>query len=321
MTKYTRPLPNIEVVIQDIEDALAASQKSRNSFTLDNYKKFGGLFDGRSLRRYGGFEFLKRNSNLDYSGDEPIMRSTTTELKKVLFIPDCHVPYHDAKAWNLMMAAAREFEPDTIVILGDFADFYAVSAYEKDPRRPNDLSDELAIVEEKLDELDALGASKKIYICGNHEDRLERYLISRAPALFGSVTIPATLHLAERGWQFIQYKRSFKLGKLHLTHDTGTAGINAHRQSMAAFQGSVIIGHTHRMEVSVLGNAAGAPQIGAMFGWLGDFDKVDYMHAIKARRDWVHGFGIGYQESNGVIHLQPIPIVEGTCVVNGKLIR
>ena len=43
------------------------------------------------------------------------------------------------------------------------------------------------------------------------------------------------------------------------------------------------------------------------------------MHEAKAS-DWVKGFGIGYLEpQTGIVHLQPVPIVNGRCVVNGKL--
>lgn len=241
-------------------------------------------------------------------------------LRKVLFVPDTHVPYHDEQAFKLLLKAGRVFEPDTVVLLGDFADFYSVSSHDKDPRRASDLEYEVGIVKEKLAELKKLGASRHVYICGNHEERLERYLMQKAPALFGTVKIPDVLGLRNE-WEFVPYKRSFKLGKLNLTHDTGTAGQNAHRQSMDAYQGSAAIGHTHRMEFSVRGKASGSPQVGAMFGWLGDFDKVDYMHQIKAKRDWVHGFGLGHMEDTGVIHITPVPMVNGKVVVCGKLVQ
>lgn len=242
-------------------------------------------------------------------------------LKRILFVPDTHAPYHDKKAFALMLKAARKFKPDVVVVQGDFADFYAVSGHDKDPRRAQNLDYEVGVVKERLRELTALNPERKIYVCGNHEDRLERYLIQRAPALFGTVKVPEVLGLRESFWEFVPYKRSLKLGKLNLTHDTGTAGQNAHRQAMDTFQGSVTIGHTHRMEYTVKGRAEGAGQVGAMFGWLGDFDSIDYMHRMQAKRNWVHGFGIGFMEPNGVVHLQPIPIVNGKCVVQGELIQ
>jgi len=243
------------------------------------------------------------------------------DLQRVLIIPDVHRPYHDKAAWALLLRAAREFKPDKIVVLGDFADFYSVSSFDKHPKKASDLKWEADDANLGLDELDKLGAGTKIFIKGNHEDRLERYLCKAAPALIGCVSVDELFRFAERGWQVVDYKRSTRLGKLRVTHDTGTAGINAHRQSVDAFQASVVIGHTHRMEMSFKGCADGSPTVGAMFGWLGDFAQIDYMQAVKARRDWVHGFGIGYQELDGVIHLQPVPIINGRCVVGGKLIR
>lgn len=241
-------------------------------------------------------------------------------LKRVLFIPDVHRPYHDKRAWATMIKAARVFKPDKIVVLGDFGDYYAASSFAKDPRRKLDLKWETDDANAGLDELDSLGAFTKLFIAGNHEDRLERYLMSSAPALIGVTSVPELYRLAERGWQYTPYKRSTRSGKLRVTHDTGTAGQNAHRQSVDAFQASTVIGHTHRMEMSFKGNADGKPTVGAMFGWLGDFDQIDYMQQVKARRDWVHGFGIGYEEANGVTHLQCVPIIEGRCVINGELI-
>lgn len=242
-------------------------------------------------------------------------------LLRVLFVPDCHVPYEDKKAFELLLRAAAVFKPDLIVILGDFADFYAVSSHSKDPRRVRLLKDEVTAVQERLQQLKAI-CPRIIYVSGNHEDRLSRYLQERAPELFGHVEIPEVLGLRELGIQYVEYKDTYHLGKLHVTHDTGTAGQNAHRQSMTTFgRASTIIGHTHRMEYSVIGNADGPPALGAMFGWLGDFDAIDYMHKHKIKADWVHGFGVGYMEPNGIVHVRPCPIVNGAVVIDGVLVR
>ncbi len=242
-------------------------------------------------------------------------------LKRILFVPDCHHPFVDKQAWDVMLRAGEVFRPDIIVVLGDFGDFYSCSAHDKNPTRTNDLEFEVGKIREARAQLDKLGASKKIFIEGNHEFRLARYLASNAPAVFKMLSVPELFELTENGWDFVPYKDSCRLGKLHLTHDTGTAGQNAHRQAMSAFQGSVIIGHTHRMEFSVMGNADGPPQVGAMFGWLGDLSEIDYLHAIQAKRNWTTGFGLGWMEPNGVVHLQPVPIVNGACCVLGQIIR
>jgi hypothetical protein len=89
---------------------------------------------------------------------------------------------------------------------------------------------------------------------------------------------------------------------------------------MDAFQHNIVIGHTHRLGYAVEGNAQGERHVTAMFGWLGDVEQIDYMHRVKAIKDWSLGFGIGYLEpKTGTVYLVPIPIVNYTCVVEGKL--
>lgn len=240
-------------------------------------------------------------------------------LQRILYIPDAHVPYEDDRAFNLMCRVAKNIGVDVVVILGDFMDCYAISDHDKNPNRVRLLDEEIAHGNERLTQLDKLKAKKKYYIKGNHENRLERYLMRKAPELYNMVQMKDLLKLGDRGWHVVEYRDHDRIGKVYATHETGTAGQNAHRQSVNAFGSNVVIGHTHRMEFSVVGSLTGVPHVGAMFGWLGDFSKVDYMHRVKAKRDWVHGFGIGYMQPNGVVHIHPVPIVNWAVVVEGKL--
>lgn len=240
-------------------------------------------------------------------------------LRRILYVPDTHVPYEDKRAWALMLKCAKSWKPDTIVILGDFGDFYAVSSHDKHPGRVRLLDEEVAAVNARLTELDALGADEKHFVSGNHEDRLERYLMCKAPELFNLVRVRDLFKLTERGWRFTPYKQHVKVGKVFVTHDTGNAGGQAHVKAMQAFQGNTAIGHTHRMGIHYEGNAKGKSHVGAMFGWLGDVEKIDYMHRIAAMRGWQLGFGTGYQEPSGVTHLNPVPIVNYKAVLEGRL--
>ncbi len=141
------------------------------------------------------------------------------KLKRLFFCPDSHIPYEDKDAFELMLRAASIFKPDTFIIGGDFADFYSVSSHNKDPSRGNDLQKEVDAVKARLDEIQKrVKPKEKVFICGNHEERLERYLMSEAPALWNSVKIPNILGLKERGWRYIPYRDHVKIGKLHVTH-------------------------------------------------------------------------------------------------------
>ena len=239
-------------------------------------------------------------------------------LEPLLIFSDAHRPYHDERAWQLMLQVGRWLKPTHLVVNGDLADFYAVSSHSKDPRRVKSLDAELADVNKGLDELDALGATFKHLISGNHEDRLARYLQDRAPELFTMFELPKLFNLKGRGWLYTPYKDHTKVGKLHLTHDVGAAGRYASFKALDTYQHSISTGHTHRLCYVVEGNAVGEFKLSCSFGWLGDASKVDYMHRVSVLKNWTLGFGVGYiHRETGVAYLTPVPIIDYTCVVNG----
>jgi predicted phosphodiesterase len=241
-------------------------------------------------------------------------------LEAGLIVPDTHAPYHDVDAWALMMDVAQDLEPSTVVVLGDLVDFYSISSHSKDPRRKMTLEQEVAAACELRAELDSLGADHKVFVEGNHETRLERYLSEKAPELFGLADVGVLLELESNGWEHVAYRDSTRIGKVHYTHDIGKAGRYSTYQTLDAYQHSVVFGHSHRLCYVVEGDATGKAKVGVQFGWLGDPRKADYMHRVKANREWATGFGISYTDTQtGHVFLQPVPIVDKRCVVNGKL--
>lgn len=240
-------------------------------------------------------------------------------MKSILFIPDTHCPYHDDRAFALLGKVADQLRPDITVILGDFADFYAVSSHLKDPARRETLEDEVAKTRILLRCVESWSKGKRLYVMGNHEDRLARYIATQADAMHGIVTVDSLFGLTDHGWAITPYKQHTAVGKLYITHDLGKSGATAVKDAAASYQDNVVIGHIHRMLYQVGGSAKRKSHVAASFGWLGDVSRVDYMHQIRAYRDWTLGFGLGYLEPNGVVHLQPVPIVAYKCVVNGKL--
>ena len=68
-----------------------------------------------------------------------------------------------------MLKVAKDFNPDEVVLLGDFLDFYSVSSHKKDPRLQTMLKFEIEQGNKYLDQLDDLFPNKeKIYIDTKH---------------------------------------------------------------------------------------------------------------------------------------------------------
>ena len=243
------------------------------------------------------------------------------KLEKILLWPDTHIPYHDKKAVDLILKVAKKWKPDTIVLGGDFIDNYSVSSHDRDPNRSLKLDVEVEETIKYLKIIKELKAKKNIFIAGNHEWRLERYLMSVAPELNNIVSTPKILKLKELGFEYIPYKQVYKIGKLAITHDLGKAGRTAHLKALDDYQNNVVIFHTHRLGYAIEGDVEGNKHVGTMLGWLGDVESADYKHRAMANKEWALGFGIAYHDTKtGVVYVVPIPIVNYTCLIEGELI-
>lgn len=235
---------------------------------------------------------------------------------------DLHAPYEDKKAVDLVLKVGKKLKPDILILTGDIADCFSVSSHSKDPMRGRHFGEEAQYVRNLLDRFERLGAKRKVFVLGNHEDRLRRYLEEKAPELYDFIDIPGVFGLKERGWQVVPYKRDTKIGKLHVTHDVGSAGRYNVFKCLDTYQGNVVTGHTHRFSYVVEGNAKGEHMVSAQFGWLGDADAVDYMASVNVKRNWTLGFGVGYLDTDtNNVHLTPIPIIGYRCVVEGTLFK
>lgn len=244
-------------------------------------------------------------------------------MQPIHIIPDTHIPFHDKAAWALNLKVIRERQPKTLIIMGDFADFYSINGHGVDPKhRDLRLKDEVGAVNTCLDQLDAaVPNAARYFIQGNHEWRLDRYIQDRAAKLHGMLTTEKSFRLRKRGWHYTPYHQHIKIGSVFYTHDTGKAGANAHRQAERAFSDNAVIGHTHRMALEISGNARGKPHVCGMFGWLGDINAAEYMHLINARRDWTLGFGTGWMKKDGTTFFSQHPIVNGEACVDGHLFK
>jgi len=224
-----------------------------------------------------------------------------------LIVPDVHAPYHDGRAWETMLEFAEGLPLTTLIVLGDFADYYSVSSHRRNPDREARLRLEVEGARRCRADLDALEVNAKHFIFGNHEDRLTRYVRDRAPALEGLVESSDILALGDNGWELTDYRDALELHDTVYTHDMGKCSRAALYDALAAVPRNVVMGHLHRLQYVVEGDAQGRMKQAFCPGWLGDVSQVDYKHAIKARRDWRLGFGLA-KVVKGETTLIPVPI-------------
>ena len=171
---------------------------------------------------------------------------------KVLILSDIHIPYHDEVAVAAAIAHGKKKKPDVVILNGDIGDFYGVSRHDKDPRRS--LSDELDAIRQFLFYLRQQFPNARIlYKIGNHEARMEMFLVKNAPVLLGvsDFELPVLLKFDELKIELVPSLTLIRLGNLPIYHGHElpqgmSSPVNPARGIWMRVQESLICGHWHR---------------------------------------------------------------------------
>jgi hypothetical protein len=240
--------------------------------------------------------------------------------ERIFFVPDSHFPYVDRKAWGLAMRFARWFQPHRIVVGGDYLDCYTVSSHSKSPTRYSRLVDEIADSMWGLDELDTLGAERKDFLLGNHCFRLQRLIDNHCPALQGlkGTTIEEIMSLQSRGWVSHKYMVELLIGKLRVCHDYGQAGKYSLGRAVVTMDSDIVQNHTHLAQTEHRVSKAGENISGNSFGWLGDFEAIDYCHRGVAMHTWAHACGGGITRPDGSVRREVVRLGNGRPTFDGQ---
>jgi len=241
------------------------------------------------------------------------------KLYKRLFIPDTHTPFHDPQCVKVLLDVARDFRPDEVVYLGDWWDCYSVSSYDKDPEKNfASLKDELLQGLDILHQVEKVSrANRFVFLQGNHEYRIDRYLNTYASKLHNILPVREILQLP-KSYTFYPYgqENHYRCGKLILTHGSLT-NKHAAASMVAKYGHSVMFGHTHKIQEYQVRTITGECHRGINIGWLGDPKRAAEYVANVA--DWSNGFALGYFNKRGHFWTQIVHIINGHAVVNGKL--
>jgi predicted phosphodiesterase len=170
-------------------------------------------------------------------------------MKKTILAQDFHFPFQDIWLIALFLAFVNRERPDQIILPGDILDCYTISRFDKDPNRKLKLQGEINECFNFLVDLrEAAGEDCEIvYLEGNHEQRLRKYLWSKAPELadLECLTIEGLLELDTLD---VKYQESIDIGKFHIYHGSlvrQEAGYTA-KAEFVKNGCSGMTGHTHR---------------------------------------------------------------------------
>lgn len=233
----------------------------------------------------------------------------TEELKLkdgiVIIGSDVHIPFHDNKALDAFGKYCEELQPAAIVLNGDVLDFYKLSRFVKgEGRNPYE---EITCCQEFLKELRCSCPNSEIfYVIGNHETRLQTYVLNNAPHLASLVedvfTIIKTTDYDVKGCSEVIINDNFVCthGKL-LGNKAGLSAIKEiekHYMSGAS-------GHTHRLAKFITRKAK------RKFVWLETGCLCDLNPEYVQDPDWQQGFAVIQFEKGKLKRAEVLEIENG----------
>jgi len=232
---------------------------------------------------------------------------------RILLLSDIHVPYHNITAITRAIEYGKEKKVNAIVFNGDTLDCYALSRYEKDPRKRK-FAEELESCRQLLKVFRNEFPGVPFYFkLGNHEERYEAYLRTKAPELLGTseFTLDALLRFGELGCEFIQDKRIIKAGKLNILHGhefgrSVFSPVNPARGYYMRAKASVICGHNHQTSEHSENNLEGKVVTTWSTGCLCEMHP-QYMPINK----WNHGFSYIQVFNDGGFEVDNLKIIRG----------
>lgn len=186
------------------------------------------------------------------------------QAKKVMVVSDLHFPFEDKESINITKKVAQLYKPNYFVINGDLVDMYSLSFWDKNPDN-FDVKHELNLAKSYLKDMRKLLGkdTTMVYLEGNHEARLQRYLWKNPElANLDVLKMENLLDLDELnikwvGGEMDYWKKtsgSYNIGDTRIMHgDNRMNGASTSKYSGYSIKNTVqttrkntVIGHVHR---------------------------------------------------------------------------
>lgn len=223
----------------------------------------------------------------------------------IVVASDFHVPFQDDKAIGAFLHYCKTNQPNVIVLNGDILDMFMLSRFTKgEGRNPYEEIQECRKILAKIREV--CPQAYVFYVIGNHETRLERYVLSKAPELASLVedvfTILKVKDFEIQGCSSLLVNDNFKFK--HGTLLGNRSCLSAMKELENAYM-SGSSGHSHRLGKYIVRKA------GRKFVWLesGGLMRLDPEYMIEP--NWQQGFCVIRFRDGKLVHSKCIEIEDG----------
>jgi len=251
----------------ELLNILEAHEKINGTLPTRRVLRKSGLSEGPFIRVFGSFSAAKEyynQSKLSVQLDDIwIKKSDIVQFyPTTLVIPDAHVsPDQDNSRFVILNKLILDRKPDYIIFMGDFVTLESLSNWDLNKagvmegrRYQMDIEAGQQALELTLKNVKQTYSPTIIYLHGNHETRLDRYVESK-PELKDHLDLNKDLNLKGYGVDVIvQYREYYTIEGTQFTHSPMNAANQAlsgkfaiHRASEMT-QNSLVFAHSHRKE-------------------------------------------------------------------------
>jgi predicted phosphodiesterase len=308
VTKYPDTFKTANSARYAIQRARGARKSNNNPYaakTISDPVKYTGP------KGTTNFRFLVPPSDADDYEDFVIHGA-----QRVLRLSDIHYPFHDVRALDAAINYGVNLDPTVLLLAGDIVDLPDFSKHPKLNRR-SFLEREMTIVVQQLDQFrQAFPKARIVWMEGNHEQRLKKYVIEKAPELAGVplMDVPGFVRLyggpsAMDRVEWVDDCRTVRTGNLAHLHGhefRGGGGVNPARWLYLRTGESAMVGHFHRTsehsEPTLGGKQIGSWSTGCLCTL-----NPDWMRKTK----WNHGMAYIEVEASGNFEARNHRIIDG----------
>lgn len=249
-------------------------------------------------------------------------------LTRSLVINDVHAPFHDPKALSLVLDVAEDIKVDRIIINGDLLDFYDINSHgAKHPDIMQKLDDEIDWGIDFFDKLRKRFKDVKIvFIFGNHEYRLDRFIMNNCPTFWNIIKLEKMLRLKELDIEYLHYNKKYRVDKtnLFIQHSPPSYGVNGARTSLLKkMDSNYIWGCTHREQHAAITGDSGQVYRAWFNGWLGSTsltkEHAQVFSYAKGHENWQQCFSLVSVYNQTEFFVEQVSINNHKCFVDGHL--
>lgn len=198
-----------------------------------------------------------------------------------------------------------------IVLNGDTLDCHELSRFDKQPNK-NRYVEEIKEGREFLAYLrKKFPSARIIWNRGNHEERLDIYLTTKAPELFGLdvLTYPSLLYFDNLGVEYPDEHSYLMMGKLNVLHGhdiMASGGTHPARKMLAKAIDNTLFGHVHKLSedgaTTLTGKTIAAWSTGCL---------CSTSPKYRPFNDWETGFAMVEVNGGGTFQVHNLRVIDG----------